>query len=72
MAAMMRGLTSSQQNMLFALFRQQSTAPETLTEAENTQTKRRQLHSGKASDVKKKLRGKGSSRDKETAGHNKR
>ena len=59
MAAMMRGLTSSQENMLFALFRQQNTTPEILTEAENppSQAKRRQQHSGKATDVKKKQKG---------------
>ncbi len=51
---MMRGLTLTQQNMLFALFSQQNT-PEMLTEAqENPQTKRRQTQSGKASDNKKK------------------
>jgi hypothetical protein len=56
MAAMMRGLTYSQKNMLFALFRQHTT-PEILTEAENPQTKRWQPHSGKAADVKKKQEG---------------
>ncbi len=72
MAAMMRGLTSTKQSMLLALFRQQNTTPDILTEAENPQIKRQQPLSGRHQSQEKTVRrGKGSSRDKETAGHNK-